>query len=73
MSIDKFVVNFANAIEIDPESINQETAFKDLDVWDSMAVLTVIAMVDDEYQKAIGGDAIKQAKTISDLWALIQG
>jgi acyl carrier protein len=73
MSIEKFVIDFANAVEVDPESIDSTTVFKDLDNWDSMAVLTVIAMIDDEYKKSIGGDALNQAKTISDLWAIIQG
>lgn len=72
MKIENFLIDFAEALEIDAASININTEYKELDVWDSMAALNLIAMVDDKYQTSIGGDSIEQAKTISDLWMLIQ-
>lgn len=73
MKIQEFVHNFADAIEIDTALIGPETKFKDIDSWDSMAVLNIIAMVDDKYQKSIGGDEIEQSVTIADLWGKIEG
>ena len=68
-----FVLNFADAIEVDSGRITPETVFKDIDSWDSMAVLNIIAMVDDKYQKTIGGDEIENSVTVADLWGKIVG
>ena len=73
MKVQEFVQNFADAIEVDTSFIGPETIFKDIDSWDSMAVLNIIAMVDDKYQKSIGGDEIEQSVTIADLWGKIEG
>jgi acyl carrier protein len=73
MKLQEFVQNFADAIEIDTILIGPDTKFKDIDSWDSMAVLNIIAMVDDKYQKSIGSDEIEQSVTISDLWGKIEG
>jgi acyl carrier protein len=73
MSLKEFVTNFAEAIELDPSTVTPETVFKDIDSWDSMAVLNVIAMVDDLYQKSIGGDDIEKSVTIADLWGKVGG
>ncbi len=73
MSLENFVKNFAEAIEVDLTSVSSETVFKDIDSWDSMAVLNIIAMVDDKYQKTIGGDEIEKSTSIADLWAKIEG
>lgn len=73
MSLQEFIQNFAEAIEVDKSKIGPGTIFKDIDTWDSMAVLNVIAMVDDKYQKSIGGDEIEKSNTIADLWGQIKG
>lgn len=73
MSLQNFVQDFAEAIEVDVASITPETKFKDIDSWDSMAVLNIIAMVDDKYQKTIGGDEIEKSTTIAELWEKIEG
>ncbi len=73
MKIQEFVQNFADAIEVDVSAIGTETIFKDIELWDSMAVLNIIAMVDDVYQKSIGGDEIEKSITIADLWGKIEG
>ena len=72
MSLENFVSNFAEAIELNPSTITSETVFKDIESWDSMAVLNVIAMVDDLYQKSIGGDEIEKSITIADLWGKVE-
>lgn len=73
MSVKVFIQNFAEAIEVELDSITSETIFKDIDIWDSMAVLNIIAMVDDKYNKSIGGDEIEKSNTIADLWGKIEG
>jgi acyl carrier protein len=69
----EFIVNFAEQFdETDVSEFTAETSFKDLDEWDSMVALSVIAMVDEEYEKTINGDDIKAAKTIGDLFSTVE-
>lgn len=71
MSFENFQKNFAEAIEIPEGSISQDCEFKKLDIWDSMNALNVIAMIDVNYNKTIGGDEIEQSTTLLDLWKKI--
>ncbi len=72
MEIREFIENLSGALEMESSQLNSDTVFKDLDKWDSMAALTLIAMVDDVYKVAIGGDDIDQSETILDLWKAIK-
>ncbi|ATC36121.1 acyl carrier protein [Elizabethkingia anophelis] len=71
--MDKFLENFHDLLEeTEKEQITPETEFKNLDEWDSMTALMLIAMFDEQYGKKINGDNIKSASTLSDLYALTQ-
>jgi acyl carrier protein len=47
-----------------------ETIYKDLDEWDSMTALMLIAMFDEKYEKKITGNDIKEAATLNDLYLI---
>lgn len=72
MEIKEFIQNFADQLD-DTEAgvLKPETEFRQLDDWSSLAALSIIAMVDEEYGVAIGSETFKQAKTIQDLFNLI--
>lgn len=71
--MDKFLENFYDLLEdTDRDQITAETKFKDLEEWDSMTALTLIAMFDEEYDVKINGDDIKNATTLADLFAKTQ-
>ena len=55
----------------DPEAFTAETKFKDLDEWSSLLALSIIAMVDDEYDLIIKGNDIVNCVTIQDLYNVI--
>jgi acyl carrier protein len=72
MSLEKFIENFEEAVEdIEPGSLTAETAYRELEAWDSLAVLTVIAMVDAEYNVRLKADALKSCETLEALFALV--
>lgn len=71
MEIKKFIENFAEAIDADVADISEECEFKNLTQWDSMAVLSVIAMVDEYYSKVLTGEEIEKAMTINQLFEKI--
>ena len=69
MEIKDFIENFANQFDdTDPSEIKADTVFKELDEWSSLIALSVIAMVDEEYDIAIKGDDIRNASTVEDLF-----
>ncbi|KAA3623835.1 MAG: acyl carrier protein [Flavobacterium sp.] len=71
--MEEFIENFAEQFdETDRSEFSATTEFKDLDEWDSMLALTIIAMVDEEYDKTLNGDDIKAAKTIEDLFKIVE-
>ncbi len=69
MEIKEFVENFANQFdETDPAEITATTNFRDLEEWSSLTALSIIAMVDEEYDVTLKGDDIKNANTVEDLF-----
>ena len=73
MDIKDFIQNFADQFEeTDASEITPSTDFKSLDEWSSLTALSVIAMVDDEYDVTIKGDDIRNASTIEDLFNVVQ-
>lgn len=73
MEIKEFVENFANQFdETDPAEITVETKFHDLEEWSSLTALSIIAMVDEEYDVTLKGDDIKNAVTVEDLFNTVK-
>lgn len=63
--IDKFAAEF---FETDHEEFNEETKFKELEEWESLTALTILAMVARDYSVKLSGSDIINATTIKDLY-----
>ncbi|MDR1653977.1 MAG: acyl carrier protein [Prevotellaceae bacterium] len=73
MELQKFIENFAAQFdETDASEFAAGTEFKTLSEWTSLMALSVIAMVDDEYEVAVKGNDIKTATTIEDLFEIVK-
>ena len=73
MDINTFVENFAGQFDdTDPSAFTPETKFRELDEWSSLIALSIIAMVDEEYEVTLKGDDIKNAQTIQDIFNAVQ-
>lgn len=73
MELQDFVEKFAEQFdETDVNNIKADTVFKELDEWSSLIALSVIAMVDEEYEVALKGDDIRNASTIEDLFNVVK-
>lgn len=65
---EKFIQLFAETLEIDNfDSLSESTVFRNLEQWDSLAFLSVIAMIDEEYDVIIEGNDFRQLITIGDI------
>ena len=73
MDINTFIDNFAGQFDDTArDQFTAETNFRDLEEWSSLIALSIIAMVDEEYEVTLKGDDIKNAKTIQDLFNTVQ-
>lgn len=71
-TLDEFVQLFAEQFdETDANEIGASTKFHDLDEWSSLIGLSVIAMVDEEFEVALKGDDVKNASTVEDLYKVV--
>ncbi len=67
----KFVELFKEVMEIENVDVNGKTIFRELEDWDSLAVLSVLAMINDEYDITIAREKFEKANTLEELFALI--
>ncbi|MGN0236158.1 MAG: acyl carrier protein [Paludibacteraceae bacterium] len=73
MELNEFVAKFAELFEdTDTTLFNGATDFRANDEWSSLIGLSVIAMVDEEFDIALKGDDVKNAKTIEDLYNTVK-
>lgn len=69
----KFIELFAETLELESsETISKETVFRELEQWDSLAFLSVIAMIDEEFDLVIEGNDFQKLITIGDIINKIQ-
>ena len=72
MEISNFIENFIEQFEEEPTcELSKETAFRELDGWSSIVALSVMAMVDEEYDVQLTADEMRKANTIGDLFNTI--
>ena len=72
MDIKEFISNFADQFDyVDASALTPETKFKNLDNWNSLVALSVIAMIDEEYDVTVKGNDIIGANTIEDLFNIV--
>lgn len=72
MELNEFIANFAAEFDETPASaFTAETEYKSLEEWNSLTALSIIAMVDDNYDKTITGANLRSCNTIEELYNLI--
>ncbi len=69
---EKFLQLFKETLDIEDREIQMADEFRSFDEWDSIANLSVIAMIDDEFEVVIENSEFKNIKTIQALWDEIQ-
>lgn len=73
MELKEFIENFADQFDdTDASEIQADTVFKELDEWSSLIALSVIAMVDEEYDVTIKGDDVRGSETVEDLFNIVK-
>jgi acyl carrier protein len=69
---EKFLQLFKETLDIEDKDVQMSDEFRAYDEWDSIANLSVIAMIDDEYDVVIENSEFKNIKTLQALWEEIE-
>ena len=73
MEIKEFIEFFADELDETPiEELTPETDFKGLGEWSSLVALSIIAMIEDNYEKEFTGEDLRSSTTLQDLFELVQ-
>ena len=58
--------------ELDEGTLTANTVLADVDEYDSMAKLSLIVLMDDEFDVKLSGDVIKGFETVGDILKLME-
>ena len=73
MEIKDFIQNFAEQFdETDINEFKPETVFHELDEYSSLIALSIIAMINEEYDVTLKGVDMMSAVTIEDLFNIVK-
>lgn len=64
----KFLEVFAEAMEIEDRELSLGDSFRDFEEWDSLANLSVIAMIDEEFEVVIEADQFAKMTTLQEVF-----
>lgn len=70
MTKQEFLAMIEEILETSPASLKGNEALDQLEGWDSLAVVSFIAMVDEHLDMTVSPEHIFGAKTVNDLVAL---
>ncbi len=72
-TLEDFIVNFAEQFDdTDASEITATTIFRNLEEYSSLLALSIIAMVDEEYDVQLKGDDMRSANTVEDLFKIVK-
>lgn len=68
--ISSFLESLAEAIELPPNVIKKDTKLSSIN-WDSLAVISCIALADEYFEVMLSGEDLTDANTIEDILTMI--
>jgi acyl carrier protein len=71
MNLKEFFSKLDELLELPSGTIQSGAKLADLEAWDSVAVISFIAMADSEYGATVPPKRIAECQTVDDLGALV--
>lgn len=68
----KFLDLVKEVLEIEDRDLQLSDTFRNYDEWDSLANLSLVAMLDDEYGVVIDTQQFKQMTTLQEIYDAVQ-
>jgi acyl carrier protein len=70
--MNEFYEGMAEILELEPDEIRPDLSLEEVS-WDSLAVVSTIALVDDVYGVTLNPNALAECSTIADIERLAEG
>lgn len=67
----QFLDNFRSILNIKDRELGLEDKFRDMEEWDSLAFLSIMAMIDEEYGILINAAEFQELHTLGDIESFI--
>ena len=67
-----FFAQLDEILELPPGTLKGPELLSDLENWDSLALMSFISLMSDQYQVTLSPRQISSCETVSDLWKLSQ-
>jgi len=64
---EKFLLKFKEVLEIEDRDLKLDDNFREYEEWNSLVFLSLIAMIDEEFDVIIEGRDFKQLKTNAEI------
>jgi acyl carrier protein len=68
----KFLTLVSEVLEIEDRNLKLSDNFKEFKEWDSLANLTMVAMLDDEFGVVIDSQRFKKMTTLQDVYDVLK-
>ncbi len=72
MKLEEFLQWIADLFEEPAENITMETLRIDIDAWDSLGILTLMAELDEKYDIMLSEDDIQELQKVGDILDLLK-
>ena len=73
MNDQEIIELIAEALEIEASDLSSEDNLEDISEYDSMAKLSVIVVMDEEFGKKLTGETMQEFKTVGDIISFAKG
>ncbi len=70
MDMNAFLEELANIL--DEESVDDSANLRDYQSWDSLAILSIVAMADSKFGFTLTFPDVRGVTTVADLWAFFE-
>jgi len=70
MHLAEFLEELTELLEVE-EAVTLDTSFEGMDEYDSLAVMSLIAFIDENFDKTISGEKLSNVKGVKELITLI--
>lgn len=64
----EFIEFIAGVMEVDPSELDENTAYGQIEKWDSLMHMRLVMEVEEEYDTEIPIDEVPNIKTLKDLY-----
>lgn len=71
MTLKEFLFEIDQILEYEPGTVALHDILAELEAWDSLAILSFIAMIDETFQLQVPGREIAKCKSVLDLVELV--